>query len=147
MTPRACRALLVEPTEPLCELLVEMIAPVCEVVPVDSEAAALAALGRTLFQVAIIDMELAASDTLSLAGAAARHGCGVILIPDAPSQFHAAATSGHLILSKPFRCKRVLQLVEEANSGARIQVLRHRPGLDHGRSYSGDSRSDRGAVG
>jgi DNA-binding NtrC family response regulator len=147
MQPRNCRVLLVEAREPLCELLVAIIAPEYEVVPVDCEAAALAALGRTVFQVALIEMELMTGDSLSLATTAARQGCGVILIPDTPAQFYAAAAAGHLILSKPFRCKRVLQLVEEARSAARIQLLGHRSGRDRGRSYSGNGRNPRGAVG
>ncbi len=82
-------------------------------------AAANAALAQEQFHAVIIDMAISGADPLVLAKHAAERGCGTILMPDLPTQFHAAACAGHLILAKPPRANRLLELVREACAGAR----------------------------
>lgn len=81
-------------------------------------AAADEALAQDEFHAVIIDMAISGADPLALARHAVQRGCGTILVPDLPAHFHAAAAAGHLILCKPLRAQRLLELVREACAGA-----------------------------
>jgi DNA-binding NtrC family response regulator len=100
-------------------LLLSVLDRPCLVRAMCDGAAADQALAQDEFHAVIIDMAIAGADPLLLAKHAAQRGCGTILVPDLPAQFHAAARGGHLILCKPLRAKRLLELVREACAGAR----------------------------
>jgi hypothetical protein len=72
-----------------------------------------------MFDAMIVDMETPSLNALGLAERATARGCGIILIPDLPSQFDAAVRAGHLTLCKIFRCERLLQLVDQVCADAK----------------------------
>jgi len=72
-----------------------------------------AALDRDQFDVAVIDLNLAAEDGLGLAEIASAHGCGVILTTGDPLQRPRLEASGRRHLLKPFRVRDITELVDE----------------------------------
>lgn len=108
------RIMIVESQPDFSSLMAAALEPTCDVTPVEDGKAAEDALQQGVFQAVIIDMETPRVDPLALAEHASGLGCGVILIPDLPSQYNDAARVGHLILSKPLRCKRLMELVDQA---------------------------------
>src|SRR5579864_3255469 len=100
-------------------ILLSVLDPPCLVRAMCDGAAAEEALAWDEYHAVIIDMAISGADPLVLARRAAQRGCGTILVPDLPAQFHAAARAGHLILCKPLRTKRLLELVREACAAAR----------------------------
>jgi DNA-binding NtrC family response regulator len=113
------RVMVVESQSELRSLMTSVLEPRCLVTPVGDAQAAERALRQNTFHAVIINMEIQSADPLALARQAAAHGCGTILIPDLPSQFNAAAQAGHLILGKPFRYHRLIELVDQACAQAR----------------------------
>lgn len=107
------RVLVVESQPELRSLLISVLSPSCNVIPIGDVASAEQILRHEALDAVIINMELP-SAAIALARRATALGCGAILIPDLPWQFNAAAQAGYLILGKPFRCERLIELVNEA---------------------------------
>jgi DNA-binding NtrC family response regulator len=107
----------------LQSLLLSILERPCLVRSMCDGAAADEALAQDKFHAVIIDVGISGADPLMLAKNAAARGCGTILVPEVPAQFQAAARAGHLILSKPLRAKRLLELVREACASARLRPI------------------------
>ncbi len=111
------RVMIVGAQPRLHALIASLLAGDCVVTAAVDRAGAEAALRRGDLHAVIIDMELLGADSVALARDAASRGCGTILIPELPAQFNAAAATGHLILCKPPRRERLLEMIEEACAG------------------------------
>jgi DNA-binding NtrC family response regulator len=110
--------MVVESGPTLQPLLISILERPCVVTAICDGAVAVKTLAQDEFHAVVIDMAIAGVDPLALAKQATTRGCGTILVPDMPAQFKAAAHEGHLILCKPLRAKRLLELVHEACASA-----------------------------
>jgi DNA-binding NtrC family response regulator len=117
------RIMTVESDGPMLQpMLLSILDRPCLVRAMRDGAAADKALAEDEYHAVIIDMTIPGLDPLALAKHAVARGCGTILVPEMPAQFQAAARAGHLILCKPLRAKRLLELVREACASARSRA-------------------------
>ena len=113
-----CKILIVEAEDELREKLVSSTAPVYDVDAVVNGQGMCEALQATNYHVVIINTELPDHDAIALARYAEYRRCGVIIIPEHPRQAVQSAAYGYHILRKPFRTRRLFELIENASKEA-----------------------------